>query len=371
MSRKYLIILFPAVLILLLVPTGRGQSDPGSVEAFLDKIHTIPSVSGDEEEMAKRIISLLEGGCVRDRIGSVFHTKGAGGRHMALAAGLDEYGFIVSGIEPDGYLNLDRVVPEPRPLFDFNQFGQPLRIWTKRGPLEGVLALPSLHTAPVEIRRSPAEHLTLEKALIDIGARSDAEAVERGVAVLDSVTPWHDITALAGDKKAGYSMGDKTSTALLVAAARGLDKPAGRVSFLWMAQSKFPYRRMRPAGSLGALSAARNFDADAFLIIGVIPIGPDDPVVKQGQGPLLLSGGKHSAQWTDEVRNQARNVFAAVQISDRYQSPLLNSFISEKRIAAGLFIPVLFAGTAAEVVDFQDVKALYRLVTELISDGEE
>lgn len=362
--------LFLAAL-LVLVPAGDAQNSPMPVEQYLRQIYAVPSVSGDEERMAEKIVSLLGGSCVRDRIGSVYHTRGESGRHLALVVGLDEYGFIVSGIRSDGFLNLDRVVPEPRPLFDFNQFGHPLRIWKEKGWVDGILSLPSLHTAPREFRQSPTEYLTLEKALIDIGAKSGLEAAQRGVAVLDSVTPRHDISTLAGDKKAGYSLGDKTCSALLLAAARGLDNPSARISFLWMAQSKFPYRRIRPAGSLGALSAARNFKADSFIVIGIIPIVKDDPDIRQGMGPVLLAGGDRSVQLMETVESGARDIYSAVQISKNLQSPLLNSFISEGKEAVGLFLPVLFAGTSAEVVDFQDVKALFRLVLKLTgSEGE-
>ena len=359
------------VALLILVPTGEAQDSSMPVDTYLKQIYAVPSVSGDEERMAKKIVSLLGGNCVRDRIGSVHHTRGESGRHLALAVGLDECGFSISGIQSDGYLNLDRVVPEPRPLFDFSQFGHPLRIWTKKGLVDGVLALPSLHTASGEFRRNPTKHLTLENALIDIGAKSGSEATEKGVAVLDSVTPWPTISTLAGDKKAGYSLGDKTCSALLLAAAKALDKPSARVSFLWMAQAKFPYRRMRPAGSLGALSTARNFEADFFIVIGTIAIDKDDMEIRQGKGPILVAGGEGSAEWMKNVETRARGIYAAVQISEKAQSPLLNSFISEGRVAVGLFLPVLFSGTAAEVVDYQDVKALFRLVTELIASGGE
>lgn len=358
-------------LLMILVPFIHAQDDPIPVERYLQQIYAVPSVSGDEERMAEKIISLLQGGCVRDRIGSVIHTRGERGRHLALVAGLDEFGFLISGIQSDGFLNLDRAVPEPRSLFDFSQFGHPLQIWTEKGVVDGVLTLPSLHTASREFRQNPTVYLTLENALIDIGALSGSEAVQRGVAVLDSVTPRHNMSSLAGDKKAGYSLGDKACSALLLAAALELDNPTTRTSFLWAAQSKFPYRRIRPAGSLGGQTAARNFEADQFIILGTIPVDRDDPTINQGKGPVLIQGGEQSSLWMDTVKNTARDIFSAVQNTDKWQSSLLNSFMSEKKVSVGLFLPVLFSGTAGEVVDFQDVKALYRLVRELINGGGE
>lgn len=352
-----------AVTILSAVPVPQEDTPP--FEEILQQVYTVPAVTGAEERMAEKIMSLISGDCVRDHLGSVFTTRGRGGHHLAIAAGLDEYGFIVSGIQNDGFLNLDRVTAAPHPLFDFNQFGHPLLVWTSRGPVNGILALPSLHTAARDMRSHPARLLTLENAMIDIGAESGSEARDRGVDVLDTVTPWHDVSTLAGDKRAGYSLGDKTCLALLVAAAREREIPKSLVSFLWIAQTKFMYRRMRPPGSLGAVSVARNFKADSFVILGTIPVTEESPEIQQGKGPVLVIGGEQSSRWGETVEEVSQGIFSALQQSDKYQAPLLSSFAGEGRVAVGLFLPVKFFGTPSELVDFQDVKALFRLVSKL------
>ena len=351
--------------------TAGAQDISHPVQQALQSIYKIPSVTGAESTMADKIASMLHGRSEKDRLGSVIFTTGSGGRHLVFAAGMDEVGFIISGIQADGMLNMDRVVPAPRPLFDFNQFGHPLLIWTQKGRLEGVLALPSLHTASREFRRDPVSHLTLERALIDIGADTGAEARERGVSMLDPVTPWHDISVLAGDKRAGYALGDKTAAAVLLAAAGKKGGSSSKLSFIWMAQAKFPFRRVRPAGSLGAVSTARNFEADLYVIIGTIPAESTEPGIQQGKGPVIVAGGEESAQWKEEVENAAGRIFTALQHTEEYQSPILNSFAHEGKRTVGLFLPVLFRGTSSEAVDFQDVKALFRLVLELAGLGEE
>ena len=130
MTRKSVWLLFFAVLFGLSTWFLDAQTEPQPYERYLERIYAVPAVTGDEERMAAKIISLLEGNCVRDRIGSVFLTKGKGDSHLALAAGLDEFGFVVSGIRSDGFVHMDRIMSPPRQLYDFYQFGHPVRRMT-------------------------------------------------------------------------------------------------------------------------------------------------------------------------------------------------------------------------------------------------
>ena len=97
----------------------------------------------------------------------------------------------------------------------------------------------------------------------------------------------------------------------------------------------------------------------------------EDPGIQQGKGPVLAAGGEQSTEWMEEVKTTAGRIFSAIQFSEELDSPILNSFAHEGKKAVGLFIPVLLNGTSSEVVDFQDVKALFRLIAELAGLGGE
>lgn len=65
--------------------------------------------------------------------------QGQAGPTLLIAA-LDGYGFMVSGITPDGYLTLDRPTAAPYARFDAFLLGQPVIISTARGAVPGVVS---------------------------------------------------------------------------------------------------------------------------------------------------------------------------------------------------------------------------------------
>ncbi len=80
---------------------------------------------------------------------------------MTFLSGMDEIGYVVSGLNPEGYLLLDRVVPSPHPLFDSYHLGHPMVVWTEKGALPGVLAIPSVHILSRE-RRQELQQFSLD-----------------------------------------------------------------------------------------------------------------------------------------------------------------------------------------------------------------
>ena len=121
-------------------------SSPPAAASDLIALAEIHAASGYEGKVVKYVQSQLGGGGAVDNTGSLTVTFGKGSPHTLLIAGLDEPGFVVSGINEQGYLRLERLA-DPSPHYDFDTFfqGHPVGITRKTGqPLAGVVAAPSV-----------------------------------------------------------------------------------------------------------------------------------------------------------------------------------------------------------------------------------
>lgn len=336
----------------------------------LEEIFKTPSPTGYEENMIQKIMKLLPDGLTaeRDGMGSLYTVWGEGGDRLAMVTGIDEIGYVVSGFEDRGYLHLFRAVSAPHELYDSFQFGHPMTIWTEKGPVAGVLTLPSLHIASREIRNGLQSLFVIENALVDIGAGSAAGAKERGIAMLDPVTPLARITVLAGQKKSGPSLGTKVCTSVLVELAGQMqsvtaDNPA---TFAWLAQSKFPARRSRPRAALGAVVAREKLAASGYLIVDTYPVDPQaENGISIGLGPILVTADGESSALGDKILQHAASENLPLQQTENANSMIFNAFLSEGN-AAGLFIPLKFPATPNEIVDFGDVEVLMQLISFLL-----
>src|SRR5580704_545102 len=120
-----------------------------------------------------------------DNLGDVIVTIGSGAPHRLIVTPIDEPGFVVSQITPDGYLRLQRL-PQGGlpPIFNELYSAQPVRIETAAGKwMDGVVAGLSVHLQPG--RTNPPKATDLENIYVDIGATSAAEVRKAGVDVLN------------------------------------------------------------------------------------------------------------------------------------------------------------------------------------------
>jgi endoglucanase len=346
------------------------QAEPAGEKQILEEIFKIPSPTGYEENMILKIRQLLpeDVALERNSLDSLYATWSNGGDHLAVVAGVDEIGYIVSGFEKGGYLCLDRAVPAPHALYDSFQFGQPMTVWTKKGPVKGVLALPSLHIISRELRSDLQNLFVIENALLDIGVRSETEARKKGIVMLDPVTPLARICLLAGQKKSGPSLGTKVNTSVLLEVANEI-KPetlTDKLTFAWLTQTKFPARRSRPRAALGALVAKKNLAASRYLVVDTFPVDEQtDNGVVLGGGPVLVMGKAEEPGLAERIQKTASSAGISLQMTENGQSMIFNAFITEKE-TAGLFIPLKFPATPNEIVDFRDVESLLKLISSLI-----
>lgn len=219
-------------LALSLLATGPGgllpaQTPGPSAGDLAVRLAGMTAVSGYEQPMVDTLLTLLPGSA-RDRAGDAVLAFGSGAPRRLAACPLDETGYAVGRVRPDGWLTLHRSPTRlrvPGPLFDQQLEGQRVTVFGRRGAVPGVVAVRSIHLT--RGRASiPTAPFTTDDALVDIGALSDREVAALGVGVLSPVALAKRPHRYGSDRLAAPMAGRRAACAALLAAAR--DAAAGR-----------------------------------------------------------------------------------------------------------------------------------------------
>jgi putative aminopeptidase FrvX len=163
----------------------------GDVDRLALRFASMTAVTGLEQAMADSLRVLLPGS-VTDRVGNVTLTLGQGSPKRLCTCPLDEVGFVVGNILPDGFLLLRRVGGGGggrSPLLDQQLEGHRVTVFGTRGAVPGVVGVKSTHLTRGRVGPgAPDPVFTVDNAYVDVGATSAAEAQGLGIALLAPVS---------------------------------------------------------------------------------------------------------------------------------------------------------------------------------------
>src|SRR6059036_3641351 len=131
----------------------------GHVDRLALRFASMTAVTGLEQAMVDSLRALFPGS-TRDHAGNVTLTLGQGSPKRLFTCPLDEVGYVVGNILPDGFLLLRRVGGggagrTASPLFDQQLEGHRVTVFAARGAVPGVVAVKSTHhTRPRRARCS-------------------------------------------------------------------------------------------------------------------------------------------------------------------------------------------------------------------------
>lgn len=242
--------------------SGASSVDEETLANLRDFTQTI-AVSGYEDELARRISAKLAAlHPQRDSIGNITVTLGSGAPHRVLAAPIDEPGYVVSRIDEDGYLRVQRLPQSGLPAhFNELQNAQPMRIETHSGKwISGVVSGLSIHLEPG--RTAPPDPDDIDNLYIDVGATSRAEVARSGIDVLSPLAPERKLWPVGNHAWSSTAVGDRYGAALLVALAHQLANthPQGTTTFAFVAQQW--------SGARGLIRILESQHPDELIYIG-------------------------------------------------------------------------------------------------------
>jgi len=255
--------------------------------ALLKELTDAHSVPGYEDEVRAIFADELEnvGGVLgADRQGSVYFERGLGensGPRVMIAGHMDEIGFRVQHIRPDGYL---KFVPVGG-WWPHVMLAQRVEVLTRNGEkILGVISSTPPHFLTEEKRNKV---MAMGELFIDIGASSATEVRDEfGICLGDPVAPATSFTAMA---KEGYYMAkafdNRVGMACAIQAAQILVREEGHPNTLISAGTV-----QEEVGLRGARSLANTVKPDVAIILEGPP-ADDTPGFNPSECQGKIGGG--------------------------------------------------------------------------------
>ena len=331
----------------------------------------VPGLSGHEDRVRRAIAERLTKIGVEsraDRLGNlVAHFPGTGPSVM-LFTHMDQLGFIVRRIEPDGRIRLERLggVPE-RALA-----AQEVLICVAKGrDVPGVIANKSHHaTAPAE----KYQVVPYADLYVDAGFTSAQQVDTAGIKIGAPVTYAPHAVELANDRVVGTSVDDRAGCAVLLEMARLLQaRTSGPpVHLAFTVQEEFNLR--------GALPLAQQLQPDIAIQLDLM-LTSDTPDMA-ARGDMVLGGGPGMSLYSFHGRGTLNGVIPHPAMVDLIERTALTENIPLQRSAQtgvltdlsyvqlvgggvasiDLGYPMRYSHSAREVCDLADLVALTQLL---------
>lgn len=338
----------------------------------LIELMLIPGLSGHERRVAKAIAAHL------DRMG-LTHSSDRLGNLIATIPGdpalpsvmvfthMDQLGFVVRKLEPDGLIRLERLGGVPERALP----AQAVTLCTDQGDLPGVIASKSHHaTAPDEKYRV----VPYADLYVDAGFTGAAEARAAGVRIGTPVTYLPRVLPLAGGRIAGTSVDDRAGCAVLLAlAATRKTRKGPTLHLVWSVQEEFNLR--------GVLPAATALQPDIALQIDLL-LACDTPDMSH-RGEVALGGGPGISLYSFHGRGTLNGVIPHPALVTLAEDAAASGGLTLQRSAhtgaltdlsyiqfmrpdgvacLDLGFPMRYSHSALEVVDPADLDGLTRLL---------
>lgn len=251
----------------------------------LRQMVSLTAPSGREGDMIRYVTGELAGLADQvtvDPLGSIIALKrGAtpGGRRIAVAAHMDEIGFMVKRVEPNGFLRFEKMGGHDHRVM------MAQRVWVQgaRGRVAGVIGCKAKHLNvynPADLDRVPS----YTEMYIDLGAESAEQVRAMGVRVGDGIGYASELTELGigTGRYVGKGLDDRIGCALLLQLLHDLRNqplPADLYAVFTVQEE---------VGLRGAKAAANAVQADVALALDTTAA---DDTPETGTRHLVLGGG--------------------------------------------------------------------------------
>jgi endoglucanase len=240
-----------------------------------------PGIAAREDKIREVVAAHLEplvDDLSIDALGNLIgHRKGSGGPRIAIAAHIDEIGFLVRHIDDNGFLRVQRVGGfDPSVLV-----AQRVQVHTRDGDAETGVFQPA--AKPIHLMQpGEAKDPKLEDLFIDLGLPVDV--VRERVQIGDMVTLQRDLDTV-GETVVSKALDDRLGVYVMIEALRKATDSKAEIFAVATTQEE--------VGLRGAHASAYTIEPDIAIaldvtIAGDIPGGtPDAQVTKLGAGTAI------------------------------------------------------------------------------------
>jgi putative aminopeptidase FrvX len=373
------------------ISASAQKAQPNPVEDLRALVET-PAVPGYEQQVAAKIVERVKSispqlKVITDQQSNVTVTLGSGSPNRLIAAPMDEPGYVVSGITPEGYLRLQRLPQGGNlPLFNELYAAQPVKIGTSKGVwINGAVAGVSVHLQPQ--RQHPPSPADLDNMFVDVGATSPGEARAGGADVLSPLAIDRKLYALGGGQLTAPAIGDRFGDAALLEILRHTDpaKIKGSVTFAFVAQQWL--------GARGLQRLVYRLKPDELIFVGRLMRAPAPPQAAgtrssadreaapgfsqtMGSGVLIASEKPEAeaaglAADLKQIGSQAN-----IAVKSDFSAPLFprGGYMFQPPVPARtvqLAIATQWPSTPAETVDLHDISALVNLLENSLAGSSQ
>ena len=299
-----------------------------------------------------------------DTMGNVVGTLGDGDHEIAVAAHMDEIGFMVRNVTDEGFVELDALGGwDPRVLR-----AQRVTVHTEEGDVPGVIGSAPPHTQDEADREKQPE---VEDVHVDLGL--DAETATERVSVGDLVT-MRQRTEVVGEHVTGKALDDRVCLLAMLEAARRIESPDATIHFAATVQEE--------VGLRGASALGVDLDPDLAIALDVtvandIPgFEPGEQVTRLGEGTAIkLKDG--SVITNPKVHRRLKAIAEDEEIP--YQLEILprggtdtagfQNTAGAKPVGA-ISVPTRYLHTVTESAHHRDIAATVDLLTAFLSSED-
>ena len=345
--------------------TGREGARLSEFASLLDRLAETAGVPGHEGPVRAIVLDEMPD-WARDRaeiddMGNVSVAVGPEGESTVIMAHMDEVGWTVETIDPDGTVHLDRRGGPVSSAWE----GQPARLQLDAGTGAASSASVDEINGVFLTRSAPGE-----KRPDEVTAWFGMDAVElaaAGVRPGMGVTGYKEGHRIGRHRYASRALDDRAGTTALLMALKKLDPDAlnHRVVFAWSVQEE--------GGLHGAAALAEKFGASSRRIYSVDTfVSSDTPLESRhfayaplGAGPVLRSienSGMATPKELDRNRSIAKRAGLPVQIGLTQGGTDGTKFTFWGAPNSGLSWPGRYSHSPAEVLDLRDLVKLADLI---------
>lgn len=346
------------------------------IRTDLTALMRVPGLSGHEDRVRRAIAARLPADVATlvDRLGNLVATLpgDAALPSVLVMTHMDQLGFVVRRVEPDGLIRLERLggVPERALL------GQAVLLCVGEGrDVPGVIGCKSHHATTADEKAQVPATADLH---VDAGFASAAEVADAGIGIGTPVVYAPRVIELAGGRIAGTAIDDRAGCAVLIELARRL---AGHgtgptVHLAFTVQEEFSLK--------GALPVAQTLAPDIAIQIDIL-LATDTPDMA-GTGDVALGGGPGISLYSFHGRGTLAGVLphpALVRLFERAAAGagltlqrsarvgVLTDLSYVQHTGAGVAaidagFPLRYAHSSAEVCDPADLEGLATLLAAVV-----